>query len=226
LSNSKRKCCYCKEYFPPDTGKIINQSFFCSMDHAIYYANERAAKIQKSKAEAKERKKQHDAENFKKMKANLKPKGGWEAAPQKAVNKFIRIRDTGKTCISCDREMKFGVAMQFARGAIAVAGHFRSVGSAKNMRFNTKNINAQCVQCNSWKSGNRAGYEAGIIKRFGQQRLDDLIADQSTKNYTRDDFKRITRIFNRRAKHYKTLPPDSSRFLCKFTPEQQESLPL
>jgi len=223
--NSKKKCCFCKEYFPPEEMKKYGVSWFCTDDHAAKYAIARAEKARKSKLEADERKKKANAEEFQKIKARVGPKGGWEKGPQNAVNRFINARDKGKPCISCGCTMIFGVG-NLTKGAIANAGHFRSRGSAPHLKFDTRNINSQCVSCNSWKSSNRAGYEAGIVKRFGQERLDALISDQSTKNYTKDDFKRITRIFNRRTKHYKKLPQDSSRFVCKIPPEIQQSLPL
>ncbi len=45
------------------------------------------------------------------------------------------------------------------------------------LRFYTRQIHGQCKQCNVYTGGgNRAGYEAGIIERYGQEYLDELYA--------------------------------------------------
>ncbi len=116
-----------------------------------------------------------------------------------AVNKFVRRRDEGKPCISC--------------GAMKphTAGHHRSVASAPELRFNTKNINGQCWGCNGGHVhkyqddtiGQR--YDAGVVQRFGQTRLDWVKGPHQLKRYRVDDLNRIRRIFARREKLYQRI---------------------
>jgi len=44
MANRKRKCCHCKDYFPAESGVVINSSFFCSMDHVITHGREKGNK--------------------------------------------------------------------------------------------------------------------------------------------------------------------------------------
>ena len=56
-----------------------------------------------------------------------------------AVNKYIRLRDVGKECISCGTPL---VAEQLGGGFDV--GHYRSRGAAPHLRFYTLNIHGQC----------------------------------------------------------------------------------
>jgi endogenous inhibitor of DNA gyrase (YacG/DUF329 family) len=85
---------------------------------------------------------------------------------QRAVNLFVRVRDFGKGCISCDT------------GRVEQAGHFFPIGSKfrnNRLRFDTRAIHGQCIQCNNFVGGgNVRGYEAGLIARYGQTYVDEL----------------------------------------------------
>lgn len=118
---------------------------------------------------------------------------------QIAVNAFIRTRDEGKPCISC--------------GAMKplTAGHHQSVGSYEEIRFNTKNINGQCWGCNGGQ-GNKykddtvdQKYDAGVVERFGQARLDWVKGPHQLKRYRVDDLNRLRSIFTRREKLYQRI---------------------
>lgn len=102
----------------------------------------------------------------KKMKQELKTKKDYEKALEVVFNKFIRIRDENKPCISCGAE---------ARTFKLTAGHYYPAGSYKNLRFNEDNVHGQCwYNCNSMKSGNLSEYIHGLVERIGQERLDEL----------------------------------------------------
>ena len=97
-------------------------------------------------------------------KEKLKTKKDYEKELQVVVNKFIRMRDKDKPCISCDKPLlnKFD------------AGHFYPAGSYKNLRFIEDNIFGQCVACNQHRHGNLLEYRPRLIIRIGQNRVDEL----------------------------------------------------
>jgi hypothetical protein len=62
---------------------------------------------------------------------------------QVIVNKYVRLRDKDKGCISCGTPLlgKYD------------AGHYYSAGGNPELRFNTDNIHGQCVYCNQHRHG-------------------------------------------------------------------------
>jgi hypothetical protein len=119
----------------------------------------------------------------------LKTLGAMCVDTQKSVNLYVRIRDFGKGCISCDT------------GAVEDAGHFYPIGSkyrVNRLRFDTRAIHGQCRKCNSYTGGgNVHGYRAGLIRRYGEAfllELDDLkrSADQGLlEPLTKDEVRSI-----------------------------------
>lgn len=100
------------------------------------------------------------------LKAGLKRKQDWEKELEKEFNKFIRIRDKEQPCISCDAP---------AGTYKLTAGHFYPAGSYKNLRFNENNCHSQCWwNCNSNKSGNLLEYRPRLIKKIGQEAVDEI----------------------------------------------------
>jgi hypothetical protein len=101
---------------------------------------------------------------MKAMRERQKSISQWRRELQQVFNKFIRERDKGKGCISC------GAKLQGKYDA----GHYYSVGSYPNLRFNEDNCHGQCVHCNQHLHGNLLEYQIGIMKRIGKHRLEDL----------------------------------------------------
>src|SRR3990167_9655078 len=86
-----------------------------------------------------------------KKKPNLKRKA-WDV-----FSKWIRERD--KMCITCG-----------SRNTVLQAGHFwHGV-----LDFDEININAQCIGCNNFKSGNLAPYSIYLIGKYGIDTFKDL----------------------------------------------------
>ena len=94
----------------------------------------------------------------------LKTHSEWLQDLQKEVNRYVRKRDEGKPCISCSRIL---------RGKYD-AGHFFSVGSYPNLRFNLENIHGQCVHCNQHLHGNLIQYQINLEKRIGAEKMREL----------------------------------------------------
>lgn len=193
MPNKKRKCRYCKEYKEVDSGIIINNGFYCSYYHATAYARQNQAK-------GKAKREKAEKSDLRKRKEKLKSYAKLAAEAEKAVRRYIRARDYGKPCISCGTT---NPNIQYA------AGHFKTSGGHKELRFNVLNMHLQCNKyCNSALSGNingnkhTKGYRQGLIDRFGQWIVDYLESHHESKNYSREDLNRIKRIFNKRARFY------------------------
>ena len=134
---------------------------------------------------------------FKKRKLALKSKSEWMKEAQQAFNEFIRERDKGKPCISCDK-MDDGTHQRHA-------SHYRSVGACTSLRFNTFNVHTSCMQCNSILSGNLIEYRLRLKLKLGIKRLDWLECHNEIVRYDIDYAKRIKSIFKKRTRIYKKL---------------------
>ena len=79
-------------------------------------------------------------------------------------NKFIRLRDKDKGCISCGTPLvnKYD------------AGHYKSAGGSPEHRFNENNVHGQCVYCNQHLHANLIEYRKGLIKRIGLEEVELL----------------------------------------------------
>jgi len=121
---------------------------------------------------------------------DLKPKSHWAKLAQKSFNAYIVERDRDKVCISCGID----------RGRWH-ASHFRSVAAAKQLRFNTLNVNKSCAQCNLIKSGNITAYRIGLVDKIGEERVLAIEHDNRRANYSDEYLKRIKTLFAKRKKH-------------------------
>lgn len=114
---------------------------------------------------------------------------------QTAFNAYIRARDAGKPCICC------GAAFEPQKpGGSADAGHYLSVGSAPNLRFDEANVHAQRKNCNRPGGTTRAAFRAGMIARVGLAEVERLEADQTLRKYTADDLREIRAKYRAKVK--------------------------
>lgn len=110
---------------------------------------------------------------------------------QREFNKYIRLRDKYKPCISC------GVTSQ----ENWQAGHFWAMGSNGALRYNEENCHKQCVSCNSFKSGNLLEYRLGLVRRIGIDRvnaLDEMRHD--VKKFTREELEELLTKYKNKIK--------------------------
>lgn len=112
------------------------------------------------------------------------------ALAQKAFNSYIRARDAGKPCISCNTPL----AATGVGGAFD-CGHYRSVGSAVHMRFVEDNAHGQCKHCNRHLAGNHVAYRAGLINRIGAHRVEQIECDQTLRKYSKEGLIEIARYY-------------------------------
>ena len=112
---------------------------------------------------------------------------------QTAFNAYIRARDAGRPCISCDKPL--GDAPNTYD-----AGHYRSVGSAPHMRFVEDNVHGQCKHCNNWLGGNVVEYRKRLLERIGEHQLNLLESDSTLRKYTKEGLIEIARHYNAEAR--------------------------
>lgn len=104
---------------------------------------------------------------------------------QTVFNKWIRLRDINKGCISCGSE-------------VTEAGHYLSAGHYSALRFNEMNTNGQCTRCNCFLSGNLIHYRQGLVKRYGEERvlmLESAVAVRSVKKWSRYELEAIINAY-------------------------------
>jgi hypothetical protein len=158
----------------------------CCIGCAIVIGQIKAA--EKSEKQAKKTKRED--------KERLKTKAQHTSEAQSAVNLFIRMRDKGKPCISCDKPDDGSHQRH--------ASHYRSVGACSSLRFNTKNIWVSCAQCNNIKSGNLIEFRIRLEKKHPG--LPEWLESQNrVSRYEVDYLVRIKKIFRKRARIYHKL---------------------
>lgn len=117
--------------------------------------------------------------------ADIKPLSHWLKATERVVNRYVLVRDRLQPCISCGTYD----TVQWE------AGHFKSVGAHREMRYLAYNIHKQCHRCNVQFSGNLHGYREGLLSRYGQDLLDRLDAPHPLQDHTRESLAEIRREF-------------------------------
>ena len=189
-ARKEKRCKSCEKVFSPFNTTQQACSPQCALALVRQQKLETARKLQR--AEDRQRKEQ------------LKSRGDLTKEAQRAFNYFVRIRDHGKPCISSGRPLGWD-GDGLLTGSRIDAGHYRSVGAAPHLRFNLFNCHAQSVRDNRDLSGNATDYRLGLIARIGLERVEQLEQDQRPRQHSRDDLRRIAKLFRRRARHYKKI---------------------
>jgi len=195
---SRRKCKVCNEWFIPQYDNIR----WCSPAHGAIYAIELRTK-EKVKAEAKRIKDKHQADKEgrarrQKMRESFKTKSQWGKEAQSAFNRYIRIRDDGKECVSCGNPL-IG-KNNYLTGSAIDASHYRSRGAASHLKFNVFNVHSACTRCNRQLSGNAVEYRIRLIERIGLERVERIESDNEPRRFDIPYLQRIKSIFTRKAR--------------------------
>jgi len=168
----KRKCLICRNQFMPFSTTQTTCQVQCAIELAVRY------RIKRNRKEKK-----HQLEALKPLREHLKD-------TQSIVNTYIRKRDNGLPCISCNKLHKGKMN----------AGHYRTVKAAPQLRFNEENIHGQCEPCNSYLSGNITEYRINLVKKIGRDRVEDLENNNEIIKYTIEDAKRIKKEYKEKIK--------------------------
>lgn len=170
-----RKCKYCKQPFEPT---VFLQKNCFEPNCVTEWLNEVKQKNWKRKKA--------------KLKMDLMTVQDYVKLAQTVFNKYIRLRDKYKPCISCGAK---------AGTYTITAGHYFP-STNKSVTFNEDNLHGQCwFNCNSSKSGNLAEYRIGLIERIGVERLEQLEAEsRKTRKFTTDELKEIIATYKKKIK--------------------------
>lgn len=178
ITPKPKPCKICKQLFNPRS----TTAQVCGLDCAIEFS----AKKTKKDADKIAR-----AGRIAHRQAIIKAKtrGEWLKEAQTAYNAWIRARDNGLSCISCG-----GFTGK------QNAGHYRSVGSAPELRFEPLNCHLQCEKCNTHLSGNLINYRVNLIKRIGLDKVEWIEGKHEPKKYTIDEVKAIKSMYKTKIK--------------------------
>lgn len=142
-----RRCKICQVVFTPSR----QLQGVCGYECAKVYADK--LKANKAKQERKI------------LKEKLKTLSEYEADAKKSFQRFIRFRDKDLPCISCGN----------ANPTDWAGGHFYSAGMYSGFIFDERNCHKQCnTHCNKHLSGNLLEYRKGLIKRYGNDFVNEL----------------------------------------------------
>jgi hypothetical protein len=174
----RKKCKVCKELFTPtiSTLQVTCTKISCILGNAkVMQSKLNKLKIQEMRERIKTRQ-----EHLKEL--------------QVVFNTYIRERDKGTLCISCERPL---------RGKYD-AGHFYSVGSYPNLRFHEDNVHGQCVECNQHKHGNLIEYGERLLTRIGLKATEELHAAKNGRlSLTVDEIKDLIKVYKQKTKSLK-----------------------
>ena len=167
------RCKNCKEKFEPKT--FLQK--YCFKDECMKVF------VEKTKDKAWKEKKQ-------KMQQELETIQDYVKMTQIIFNKFIRLRDKGQVCISCQKP-----ALK------ENAGHFFNANNHWNIRFDERNCHLQCEHCNTYLSGNLIEYQRNLIHKIGIESYHELEAEaRKTRKFTKDELKEIITEYKQKVK--------------------------
>ncbi len=167
----KKKCVVCGESFTPfNTTTQRSCSVTCAIKHA----------------KLKEANKKSGLNEIRNEKFSIESLSKLMKSTEVMVHEYIRLRDKGKPCISCDQKW----SSQFQ------AGHFMNKKQYSMIRFKVDNIHGQCKKCNLFMEGNYNEYQIRLPKRIGEERYQKLvkraeIASKIPYKWSRSELKEI-----------------------------------
>ena len=180
----------CKHHKTKFIAKYFNQKYCLEDDECIKAFNEFVKEETKKQAAKKWQKEK------KVIKEKLLTSRDYLKIAQVVFNTYIRTRDEGLNCISCNKPIRKGNCD---------AGHMWSAGNHANVRFNEVNVNSQCSRpCNKDLSGDVNNYRIGFIKKYGEEKLKEIdsIANLE-KKFTIDELKELIKIYKEKTKQLK-----------------------
>ena len=174
MANKKKRCTYCKEYYPAENEIKTPAGGFCSITHAKEYGTKNSIKLKAKKAKDKTK-----ASKAALRELNRKDLKWQHKQTQTVFNRMIVAEELNwfaerglePTCISCGKPN-----MDWC------AGHLKSRGAQPGLRYDRLNVRLQCNRyCNMALSGNISGnknthgYTQGLINRFGEAEATRMI---------------------------------------------------
>ena len=185
---AKKRCKYCKKYFPPEQMIKSPAGMFCTREHQIEFALDKNNQ-KKAKAKIKKDEKKKHAKRKREFYENdLKTR---KVAAKQACHAYVRARDSGSACICCGRKL----------GDKFDAGHYLESGNNPRIRYDEDNIHGQSVYCNQYQGGNSDDYRGRLIEKIGLDRVERLESMKGgTVKRTAQDYKEIEIYYKQKLK--------------------------
>lgn len=168
-----RKCKYCKSVFTPINSLQKNCFEPLCVSDWINEVKEKNWKKKKAK-----------------LKMDLMTVQDYVKLAQQVFNKYIRLRDAGNVCISCQKKpLKEN------------AGHFYNANNHWSVRFDERNVHLQCEHCNTYLSGNLIYYRENLLQKIGIEEFERLSAEaMKTRKFTIEELKEIISTYKKNIK--------------------------
>jgi len=197
----KRRCkaiiddAKCRIQFEPS----FNQEWWCCSDHRSVIVDLALSKVRKKNKRShnaiQKREEKEERAKFKKRKDDIRKITWFHNKARAACNNYIRERDKGDICISCDKPLAFEGKYD--------AGHWKTQGGHKWIAYDEVNVNGQCTGCNCYKDGAEAAQRPRLVAKWGIDEIERL--EQSGKNlgdksYTRDELLDIEKHYKKKLK--------------------------
>jgi hypothetical protein len=161
------------------------------------YAEERAAKAERSQAKAQRAAARVEREQTRERKKALETIPDLIKVAQREFNAYIRARDAGKPCICCGRMAN---DKDLLTGSRWDSGHYRSTGSASHLRFDERNCHRQLVVCNRHGAGRAVDYRIGLVARIGLEAVEALECSNEPHKWTREELRAIAATYKAKRK--------------------------
>ncbi|AVD89639.1 recombination protein NinG [Pseudomonas sp. SWI44] len=188
IKSKKCKAPGCGKPFKP----TMTTQKVCSIACAL--AMSKDSKVQKIAAKAITKQARQELQE---RREKLKTRREHMAEAQAAFNAYIRERDAGLPCISCDSNPS---DHDLITGSRWDAGHYRSVGACPELRFEPLNVHRQCVKCNRNLSGNAVEYRIRLVKRIGADQVDWIEGPHKPQRLTIEDLQAIKALYRQKLK--------------------------
>lgn len=177
------KCKVCKKEYARQSDSQVVCSYACSLEYSKQLISKREATRKKNARIALREYKNSDKPILLQL-------------AQKLVNQFIRMRDDGLRCISCECDFT-------ETNRVKNAGHYIAVSRSSLLRFNENNINLQCSYCNDQLASNAAEYRKKLIKKIGIKEVEHLEANKTAlKTWTVEELQEIITKYRIKIKQY------------------------
>lgn len=192
IQTKPNRCKHCRVRLPADLARHVLHPECIDPWVAIQREKQERARVKAAKARQVK-----DKRETKERLAKFKTIAQLIAAAQIPFNAFIRLRDKDKGCFVCGRPFKD------VPGQVQHAGHVRSRGAAGHLRFNEDNCLGECEGCNGPHGAKPHQIKAGAIARIGQERYDNLEADNTPHKWEREELIAIKQEYTARVRELK-----------------------
>jgi len=169
----------------------LNMGLCPACEYDFYTKDERGKILYQQKRSSLNKK--NWKEEKKVLRDNTKKLFEYESEAKKSFQKFIRLRDAGKECISCFKHKEF-----------YDGGHFKKAEIYSGVIFHEMNCHVQCRKCNRFLNGNELNYRKGLIMRYGEEYanfIEDLANSTRIKKYTKQELIDIKKKYDLKIKN-------------------------